>query len=433
MGDFILILQDPRGQTPFWSSLNLISSTIGCATHEKMSSGHFLQGRTIIVAGGGIAGSAFVLGLRRCWDLNWEPPTIHIYDRDSPEVTAQREGYSLSLAGYDASGGLLALKKLGLLGETLDKAVSGVDGLGAFKIWTPDWKEQMSFRRKPIADLPTSSIRITRRDLRGILHDAQGPDDSIKWGARCVSAKRLEDGRMRVVVVRGPAEAEIPTEEDCDLLVAADGASSKLRACLRPDDKLEYAGAVLRGGIARFDGPLPKPLEKDWGFMLSGTGVSCFFSPVDQKSIVWGVGHLEATQVPLLDLNSSVEVQNVITRALELGSALKQPFQTIVANTDPNTVLSLNARDKKPFAHDAIASTPVVFIGDSNHAVSPFAGYGANLALADAWDLAEKLCGEKTSLEDAVAAYDEVAVPRALKILEGSRVRLKAGHGTGAQ
>lgn len=394
---------------------------------EKMSSGHFLEGKTIIVAGAGVAGSAFVLGLRQCWNPAWKPPTIHIYEGDSPDGTARREGYSLSLAGHDASGGLVALKKLGLLEETLDKAVSGVDGLGAFKIWGPDWTERASFRREPVDDLPTSSIRITRKDLRSILHEAQGPDDSIKWGARCVSAKRLEDGRMRVMVIRGPAEMENITEVDCDLLIAADGARSYLRACLRPDDKLEFAGAVLRGGIARFDGPLPKPVEKDWGFMVSGTGVSCFFSPVDKRSIVWGVGHLEDTQVPRLDLNSSDDVQSVIARALELGSGLQEPFKTIVAHTDPRTVLCLNARDKKPFAHD---STPVIFIGDSNHAVSPFAGYGANLALADAWDLAEKLCGEKRMLGDAVAAYDEGAVPRAMKILEGSRARLKEGHRT---
>ncbi|KAK7417821.1 hypothetical protein QQX98_004295 [Neonectria punicea] len=393
---------------------------------------HFLEGKTIIVAGGGVAGSAFVVGLRKIWKPEWKPPTIHIYDRDTQEVTAQRESYTLSLAGYDVAGGLLALRKLGLLDQILDKAVAGLDGIGAFKIWGPDWKEHVSFRHKPVDGLPASSIRIPRKDLRQVLHDGLGPNDTMQWGAKCVSARRLEDGRIQVQVMRGSPGEETTTEEECDILIAADGASSKLRASLRPGDKLDFAGAVLRGGVSRFEDTLPKPLDQDWGFMLSGTGISCFFSPVDKNSIVWAVGNLEDTQVPGLDLRNTEQVQSVIDRGLELGSPLQEPFRTIVAHTDPKTVLSINARDKKPFAHEKLHKMPVVFIGDSNHAVSPFSGFGANLALADGWDLAEQLC-KGGSLTEAIAAYDKLAVPRATKILKGSRARLKAGHSTGVQ
>ncbi|KAF4968120.1 hypothetical protein FZEAL_10434, partial [Fusarium zealandicum] len=373
--------------------------------NPTVSRQHFLEGKTIIVAGGGIAGSAFVVGLHRLWKPEWKRPTIIIYDRDSKEVTAQREGYSLSLAGYDASGGLVALQNLGLLDRILDKAVSGLDGAGAFKIWGPDWKEHISFRHKPVCGLPSASIRVPRKDLRQVLHEGLGSDDSVEWNTRCLSARLLDDGRVRVQVARGPLETECITEEDCDVLVAADGASSKLRACLRPTDNLEFAGATLRGGISRFKGASPKPVDKDWGFMLSSTGVSCFFSPVDDHSVVWAVGHLEAAQIPTLDLNNGDEVRAVIDQARGLGRELQEPFQTIVAHTDPKTVLSINARDKPAFSHNDIDDLPVLFIGDSNHAVTPFAGYGANLALSDAWDLAEQLVAGD-SLSEAVTEYD---------------------------
>lgn len=320
------------------------------------------------------------------------------------------------------------MKKLGLLDDILTTAVTGRDGPGCFKIWGPDWKEHIRLRHRPVEDLPASSIRVARRELRRVLHDAFEPAQ-IHWKSRCMSARRLQDGRVRVEVVREDVTETI-TEVDCDLLIAADGASSKLRAYLRPSDTLDYAGAILRGGLSRFPEGLPKPLDVDWGFMLSGTGVSCFYSPVDETSLVWGVGHLEKTQVPPLNLDSPDEVRAVMDRALQLGAKLQEPFKTIVKQTDPRTVMSLNARDKAPFAHTNTAELPVVFIGDSNHAVSPFAGFGANLALSDGWDLAEQLC-KGASLREAVAAYDKLAVPRATQILKGSRSRLKQGHSTG--
>ncbi|KAM0232669.1 hypothetical protein ACHAP5_010676 [Fusarium lateritium] len=388
---------------------------------------HFLQRKTIIVAGGGVAGSAFVIGLRKLWNTKLEQPRIVIYDRDSPDVSAQREGYTVSLAGYDTSGGLFALNKLGLLQQTLDKAVSGLNNEGAFKIWGPDWNEQASFRHKPLDGLPSSSIRITRKDLRQILHNNIRPEDSVQWNFRCAAVRQLESGQLSVQVVRGQPGYEVVTHEVCDVLIAADGAHSKLRECLRPNDKLEFAGAILRGGISRFEGQPPAPVDKDWGFILSGTGESCFFSPVDKHSIVWGVGNLVTEQIPSLDRNDNKAIQEVVECGLQLGDRLPEPFNEIVRHTVPKTVFSMNAHDKKPFSHEDLVMRGVVFIGDSNHAVSPFAGFGANLALSDAWDLAEQFC-KCSSMEYAVAAYDGLSVPRARNVLERSRKRLQIGH-----
>jgi hypothetical protein len=136
--------------------------------------------------------------------------------------------------------------------------------------------------------------------------------------------------------------------------------------------------------------------------------------------------------MPHFDRTSETEAKGVIHYAKKLGQRFQPPFDTILENTDLSTVMCLNACDKLPFAHDELATIPAVFIGDSNHALTPFAGYGANLALADGWDLAEQLCRKDVeSLAAAVAAYDAVSVPRALKLVKGSRMRLKTGHSTG--
>lgn len=389
---------------------------------------HFLSGKTVFIAGAGLSGTAFAASLCKLWKANIPPPRIVIFERDGRDCHDKRGGYSLSLVGHDMSGGLIPLKRLGLLNQVLDASISGRDGCGAFKIWSPDWSDLGRFQRKPAGDIPTSSIRISRNRLRHILRSAATADQAtIQWDSQCISAKRLASGRVIVGVLRG--DSGTVEQLECDFLIAADGAHSKLRSHLRPNDVLQYTGAVMRGGVASFDEQIPCQIGRNWGFVLSRTGVSCFVSPVGERSVLWAVGHFEE-QTPPLDKDSDNKVQQLIKQSLRLTSYIHEPMHTIISRTDPETVMQINANDKTPFRHDQIVDISVVFIGDSNHALSPFAGYGANLGLNDAWDLAEQLV-KHDSLEAAVGAYDDISVPRAAKVLCGARKRLKAGHSTG--
>lgn len=389
---------------------------------------HFLSGKTIIIAGAGMAGLSFAIALRKQWDPALTPPTIRIYDRDSREAAENRQGYSLSLAGYDETGGLYALKQLGLLDEILRYAVSGLDGDTSFKLWNPDWSQILSVRYKPASGLPASGIRIARRNLRQVLIEGAEAGAGIEWGAACVSARRRDDGRVSVGVSRTGADGA-PVEEECDFLVCADGSNSRLRACLRPDDKLQYLGAIQLGGSATFE-KMPEQVGMNWGVTVSdGQGVALFSSPVDNKSLIWSVSRLEAEARAPLDKSSREQKQAVLDECRELGEVFAEPFSSFVANTDLNSVFSMPARDKQPFAHDA-SLRPIAFIGDSNHAVSPFAGYGASLAMKDGWDLADRICASET-LVDALGAYDAISVPRAKKVLDMSHGRIKDMHTVG--
>lgn len=389
---------------------------------------HFLANKKIIVAGGGVAGTSFAIALSKQYAHAPNPPTIIILERDSQDVASQRKGYSLSLSGHDATGGLVALQKMDLLDQIVRSTVPGTES-GSFKIWGRDWNEKACLRRKPMEGIPVSGIRIARRELRRILNEtAESLGTSICWESQCTTATRTEQGGVKVEIRKGDGATY---EEQGDLLIVADGASSKLRAHLRPTDNLEYAGAVLRGGLARFEGGLPEPLSRDWGFQLSGDGASCFYSPVDDKSLLWAVGHLEPQEASSLDMNDPKAVSRVIEDGRRLGARFHEPFNTIVNHTDPSTVLLLNARDKPPFPNAShISSIPAIFVGDANHALSPFAGYGANLALSDGWDLAEALC-RKEDLGAAIRAYDEMSVVRAEAVLKGSRKMLRMGHSEG--
>ncbi|KAI1111054.1 putative monooxygenase [Nemania sp. NC0429] len=391
---------------------------------------HFLSGKKIVVAGAGIGGLAFVIALRKLWPSSIEPPTVILYDRDAEGSSIGRQGYSLSLHGADRDGGLYALKQLGLLDAILDLAVFRVQdqgrGTGHFTMWTHDFQPMISVRPKAAVGLPTAGIRIARRDLRRVLVEAASASAEIRWGTACTSVRQLDDGRLRIQLMN---EESLETEEDCDLLVAADGASSKIRACLRPEDNLQFAGSVQMAGSSRFEAAIPPPLDTSYGGVLTGTGAACFFSRIDQHTLVWALSILEAAPRPKHDNTDLHQVQEMLRQVRELGKDITEPFKTIVDATDPSTTLVLNAMDKPPFSHDLKAG-PVVFIGDANHAVSPFAGNGANLALKDGWDLAEQLC-QSSGLRAAVVAYDRRSVPRAVSTLKSSHWRIKVGHARG--
>ncbi|TGJ87586.1 hypothetical protein E0Z10_g1215 [Xylaria hypoxylon] len=391
--------------------------------------GHFLSGKKIVVSGAGISGLAFAIALRKLWPPSIEPPVVVIYDRDAKESSIGREGYSLSLNGIDRDSGLYALKQLGLLDEIIDLAVFSVEDQGEtghFTMWTHEFRPMISVRPKAIADLPTAGMRIARKDLRRVLVEAASASTEIHWGTTCTSVQQLEDGRLRLRLVN---EELAETDEECDILVAADGASSKIRACLRPDDNLEFAGSVQMAGSARFEAAIPSPLDINWGGVLTGTGAACFFSRVDQHTLVWALSILELEPRSKYDNHDPQQVQELLRQVRELGKDIAEPFKAILDATDPSTTLVINAKDKQPFPHD-MKTGPVLFIGDANHAVSPFAGNGANLALKDGWDLAEQLC-QSSNLSQAVKAYDKRSVPRAVATLKSSRWRIKVGHATG--
>ncbi|KAI0448965.1 putative monooxygenase [Xylaria acuta] len=393
---------------------------------------HYLSGKKIVVAGAGVAGLAFAIALRKLWPPSIEPPVVVIYDRDDKESSVGREGYSLSLHGTDRDSGLYALRQLGLLDDIIDLAIFRVQDQGRetgyFTMWTHEFKPMISVRARATADIPAASIRVARKDLRRVLADAASASAEIRWGTACTSVRQLDNGRLQIRLVN---EESAEMDEECDILVAADGASSKIRACLRPDDNLQFAGSVQLAGIARFESATPSPLDTNWGGVLTGTGASCFFSRVDQHSLVWALSTLEAAPRPKHDNRDPQQAQDILRQVRELGKDIAEPFKTILDATDPSTTLVLNAMDKQPFPHDMKAG-PVVFIGDSNHAVSPFAGNGANLALKDGWDLAEQLC-QSSDLDGAVATYDKRSLPRAVATLKSSHWRIKVGHATGLQ
>lgn len=382
----------------------------------------FIAGKKVIVSGAGIGGLAFGVAIQKQHDLHYPtqpPPIVKIYERDSASVAKNREGYSMSIRSDGVSRGMQMLRNLGIMEAVLSAGVRGMEKLELI-LWDREWGTIMNAKVDK-KDLPQPLVRVARSVLKKQLLDVMPKETAIGWGVTCVGAAKLENGKTRVEFSDG-------TIEECDLLITADGSRSKLRASLRPEDKLEYSGAFQTIGTAYFpDGNIPKPIDRAFGLYLNGSSFGSFVSPLDDKHVMWTVSALCKEGNRKIRTDPDILMKEVIQRT----QTFKEPFFTLLKATEPSDIKELIVEDKQPFKHDArLLEIGVVFIGDANHAVSPFAGNGANLAMMDAWDLAEQLSTNET-LGDALKAYDAVSMPRAKTVIRNSHMTIMVAHSTG--
>ncbi len=73
-----------------------------------------------------------------------------------------------------------------------------------------------------------------------------------------------------------------------------------------------------------------------------------------------------------------------------------------------------------------------VIIGDAAHPTLPFLAQGANLALEDAWVLADALAGHDTT-EAAFAAFQAARVARVIRAIDAARANARSYHLTGVR
>jgi 2-polyprenyl-6-methoxyphenol hydroxylase-like FAD-dependent oxidoreductase len=268
------------------------------------------------------------------------------------------------------SGGMQALRTIGLLDQTMDDGIAVLKHFSGqengFRVWNADFSPLLTFKvpHQPPDGLPIHGMRITRYMLRQCLIDALPEGTDVKWEVGCEGAKRLEDGRVRVMLNDG-------TTDDCDLLVAADGANSKIRAALRPGDTLSYAGVKMTGAISKFDNGLPDIIQKNYGLVLTGEGSCLFVSPVSENTATWAMSWPAEKPMDRTIAGDEAfkKMGQILADAEKAGRNLASPWPELLANTDGSTLTVLNANDKMPIDHAEISDTQVIFLGDASHAV----------------------------------------------------------------
>ncbi|MGW6933048.1 FAD-dependent monooxygenase [Lentzea sp. NPDC054927] len=184
-------------------------------------------------------------------------------------------------------------------------------------------------------------------------------------------------------------------ELDADLVVAADGINSRLRGELLPDAPGPvYAGATAWRGVA--PGPYELPISQ-----TLGPGGEAGILPLGDGRVCWYVA-LVAPASASLD-------------PVELFADWHEPLPSLLKSTPDVIRHDIYQLPLLP----TFVSGRVALLGDAAHAMTPYLGQGACMALEDAVTLA--------SVDGDLTRYDALRRPRTQAVWKGSRMAGRFG------
>ncbi|MGC5561790.1 FAD-dependent oxidoreductase [Streptomyces sp. FR-108] len=343
------------------------------------------EARTVLVIGGGAAGSTVTVLLRRAGlsvDL--------IEARDDWNATA---GSGITLQGN-------ALRVLPEL-DVWDRVQASGFGFDAVGITAPDGSvlHVAEDLRTGGDDLP-ATVGIQRPRLQQILIDAvRASGARVRLGATATSLEQDADG-VGVLFSDG-------TEGRYDLVIAADGLGSTTRAAIGITEKPEPTGMA----IWRVAAPRPAGVTRT-DLAYGGPSYIAGYCPTSDTTLYAYV--VEANRD-----RASVPPKSYADEMRRLASAYGGFWPEITAHiTDPAKV-NYTWFDRM-LVEGSWHRGRVVLVGDAAHCCPPTLAQGAALSMEDAWVLAQLLT-ESHSWDDALfRRYYERRIARVRPVVEAS-------------
>ncbi|MBD5380504.1 FAD-dependent oxidoreductase [Clavibacter sepedonicus] len=346
-----------------------------------------------LIAGGGIAGLACGVALRRAG--------IAATVLERRDAATDEAGSWLQVAG----NGMAALEALGL-GEV----ASGLgEPSGRLRTHAADGRTTADMPFGPRPGRGPSARTLMRAELHGILRqeaERQGVD--IIRGARVTSAEQDVHGASLVT-----ATGE---RHSADLVIGADGVRSAVRATILPPDPAAAPAAPTMVDIvgSAAAASLPEEYAAPAGTLQFRFGRDCFVATVALRDgSTWWFANPRLSALPGGAASAAhLSPDEWAEAVVRLAAPDALPVEHLVAEA-PRLVARLSAR-AAPQAR--WGSGRCVLVGDAAHTMPSTSGQGASLALEDAVVLG-RIIGSTSSPTDVVASLARRRDERVARII----------------
>lgn len=357
--------------------------------------------RTALVIGGGIAGPATAMALRKAG--------IEATVYEGYASTADGIGVTLTIA----PNGLDALKIIGA-----DEAVRGIGQPMITTIMHDGYGEKIG-EFPGLQGLPPS-LALWRDELARVLHEtaiAQGIQ--IEYGKRLVEVEETPDAVV--------ARFEDGTTASADVLIGADGIRSTVRRFIDPESPAPDTTRLLNFGAAA-DTAVKADIDAMY-FVFGKRGFMGYWVQPDGRT-AWfaNVPH----ERPLSSAEARKKSQAEWLTTLREIYADDTPGRDILAHTAPEKLVVLGSMESMPKVPHWYRGR-MVLVGDSAHAPSSSSGQGASQAIESGIQLARCL-RDLPDLESAFAAYENLRRERVEKVIDrGAKTNNSKTFGTFAK
>ncbi len=349
----------------------------------------------IAVIGGGIGGLAAALALER---------------RGAEVIVAEQSAVHSEIgAGLNLTpNAVKAFRALGLEQEVED--IGWGSEFGVIRSWKSGRYitriRRGDFRQKYGAP----NLTVHRADLLDVLRGALKTTE-IRLGKKCIG---VESGN-------GMAAARFAdgSAVEADIVVGADGIHSAVRKSLFGADAPRFTGCICWRGMAPADA-VPRDIDTADGTMWMGPHGHVVHYRVRRGELVNIVAHLDSDAWTEESWTHECDVAEVMTAYAAWNSALTRIYPC------STRWYKWALYDRDPL--ERWSKGRATLLGDSAHAMLPYLGQGAGMSVEDACVLGAMVALHGDDLDQALAAYERVRVPRAKAAVLGSRARARENH-----
>lgn len=345
-----------------------------------------INNKSIAIVGGGPAG----LTLARLLQL--KNANVKVYERDINQF-ARVQGSPLDM---HEDSGLAAIRKAELLEEFKNTYRPGAD-----KTLIMNDQAEIFYsdhETKPEEDFGAQHFRpeIDRGPLRNMLLDSLHPE-TVVWDSHFISMEPQDEGWL--------LRFKNGTSAYADLVIASDGANSKIRSYLT-DNKPVYSGVImLEGNVSKEDAPRIDALIQGGKIMAFGNTKNILLGQKGNGDLGFYASFKADENWPAessLDFSDTTQLlQWFKEKYSEWNELWDELFENAATPFIPRLIYYM------PLDQTWETMPNLTLMGDAAHVMPPFAGEGANMAMLDALELSEYLTDPSyTTLKEAIAAYE---------------------------